>query len=567
LKGLPATADCASGSASITVNVPRNTTSAAHTYLLYLTAADPGATSTTIRAMVVERARTSTAAPVITVQPMSQSVFSATPVTLTAAASGNPRPRVQWQVSTNNGASWDKVAGATSISWSFTPTPVATGYQYREYRAVFTNSFGSATTAAGTLMISAATAPGVTKGATGTSTVPVITTQPTSQSVTYNAWVTFTAAASGNPTPTKQWQVSTNGGSTWANTNFSFVASTSDNGYEYRAVFTNTAGSATTNTATLTVAPETSPNWVPVITTQPTSQSVTYDAVVMLIAAASGNPTPTAQWQVSTNGGSTWANTSVPFVAITSDNGNEYRAVFTNAAGSATTNTATLTVAPTSNSAWSGYVATGESFSAVAGSWTVPTLTCPAGSNTDSAEWVGIDGWGGATVEQDGVDSDCRNGSPHYFAWYEIYGDPDLAGGLPIVVSEPVAAGDVITASVSLSGSTWLFGLADATKGWTTSIPVPSPTPSPAQASAEWIVEDPGGCTPECLTLADFSPVSFTGATATGNGRTGRISSFPYTAAQIVDIAVQIPPPWTVFAAPGPVDSAGDGFTDTWYAN
>jgi len=422
--------------------------------------------------MVVERARTSKAAPAITLQPTSQSVFSATSVTLVAAASGNPRPQVQWQVSTNRGASWKSVAGATSTSWSFTPAPVATGYQYREYRAIFTNSSGSATTVAGTLTISAATAPGVTKGTTGTSTAPVITTQPTSQGVSYSAFVTFTAAAS-------------------------------------------------------------------------------------------GNPTPTAQWQVSANGSGVWANTTVPFVAVTSDNNNEYRAVFTNTAGSATTNTATLTVAPGNSPNWSGYVATGETFSAVTGSWTVPNMACPPGSNATSAQWVGIDGWGGATVEQDGVDSDCWNGSPDYFAWYEIYGDPGLAGGYLIVVPDPVAAGDVITASVGLSGSIWLFDLADATKGWTTSIPVASPTPSPAQASAEWIVEDPPtSCDPQCTpgTLADFSPVTFSGATATGNGRTGPISSFPFTAMQITGGS-------TVFAAPGPLDATGDGFTDTWYAN
>ncbi len=55
-------------------------------------------------------------------------------------------------------------------------------------------------------------------------------------------------------------------------------------------------------------------------------------------------------------------------------------------------------------------------------------------------------------------------------------------------------------------------------------------------------------------------PVSFTGATATGNGQTGPISSFPFTALQITGGS-------TVFAAAGPLDVTGDGFTDTWYAN
>jgi hypothetical protein len=86
---------------------------------------------------------------------------------------------------------------------------------------------------------------------------PKITTQPTSQTVGLFATATFTAAASGSPTPTVQWQQSTNSGKTW--TNISGATSTSykvtalfNNGYEFRAVFTNSLGSATTNAAKLT---------------------------------------------------------------------------------------------------------------------------------------------------------------------------------------------------------------------------------------------------------------------------------------------------------------------------
>ena len=57
-----------------------------------------------------------------------------------------------------------------------------------------------------------------------------------------------------------QWQVSTDGGSTWSNisgaTSTTFTLSTtttSENGYKYRAVFTNSLGFATTTAANLTV--------------------------------------------------------------------------------------------------------------------------------------------------------------------------------------------------------------------------------------------------------------------------------------------------------------------------
>ncbi len=97
-------------------------------------------------------------------------------------------------------------------------------------------------------------------------TAPVIVTQPTNQTTSAGTTTTFTAAASGSPTPTVQWQVSTNGGSTWSNisgaTSDSYTTpatTASDNGNQYQAVFSNAAGPvATTNPATLTVlAPST----------------------------------------------------------------------------------------------------------------------------------------------------------------------------------------------------------------------------------------------------------------------------------------------------------------------
>ena len=91
------------------------------------------------------------------------------------------------------------------------------------------------------------------------STVPVVTTQPVSQNVLPGASVTFTAAASSTPAPTVQWQVSSNSGVNWSNisgatsTSYSPTTTLADNGKQFRAVFTNAAGSVTTKVATLNV--------------------------------------------------------------------------------------------------------------------------------------------------------------------------------------------------------------------------------------------------------------------------------------------------------------------------
>ena len=79
-------------------------------------------------------------------------------------------------------------------------------------------------------------------------------------------------------------------------TTYSFTATAAQTGYEYQAVFTNSQGTATTTAATLTVL--TTP---PMVTTSPANQSIARRCDRDVHAAASGNPTPTVQWQVSAN--------------------------------------------------------------------------------------------------------------------------------------------------------------------------------------------------------------------------------------------------------------------------
>ena len=237
-------------------------------------------------------------APSVTTQPASQPVTAGQTATFTAAASGNPTPTVQWQVSTDSGITFINISGATGATLSFTATTAQNG---DEYQAVFTNSVGTATTNAATLTVNTA------------QFAPSVTTQPASQPVTAGQTATFTAAASGNPTPTVQWQVSTDSGITFINISgatsatLSFTATTAQNGDEYQAVFTNSVGTATTNAATLTVN---TAQFAPSVTTQPASQPVTAGQTATFTAAASGNPTPTVQWQVSTDSGITFINIS-----------------------------------------------------------------------------------------------------------------------------------------------------------------------------------------------------------------------------------------------------------------
>lgn len=182
------------------------------------------------------------AAPSVLTNPASQTVASGGSVTFTASASGFPAPSVQWQLSTN-GSTFANIRGATGLSYTINAvTASQNGYRYR---AVFTNSAGSATTAAATLTVQSA---------------PSVTKSPSSLAVAAGQTATFTASAAGSPATSVQWQVSIDGGKTYASisgaTNSTLTLSgvaAGQNGYRYRAVFTNSLGSATTNAASLRV--------------------------------------------------------------------------------------------------------------------------------------------------------------------------------------------------------------------------------------------------------------------------------------------------------------------------
>lgn len=76
-------------------------------------------------------------------QPSNTTVNAGTNAVFTASASGTNLD-TQWQKSTNNGFSWVNISGATSTTLTITsPSNTMDGYQYR---AIFSNSFGSVTT-------------------------------------------------------------------------------------------------------------------------------------------------------------------------------------------------------------------------------------------------------------------------------------------------------------------------------------------------------------------------------------------------------------------------------------
>src|ERR1700709_845504 len=96
----------------------------------------------------------------------------------------------------------------------------------------------------GTLLGATASAPpaGSPSAAAETNKPPKLTKQPVSQTVEEGQPVSFSSSASGVPTPTIQWERSTNGGVSWApiegqTSEVVTIASaaTSESGYQFRA--------------------------------------------------------------------------------------------------------------------------------------------------------------------------------------------------------------------------------------------------------------------------------------------------------------------------------------------
>jgi phosphoesterase family protein/Ig-like domain-containing protein/immunoglobulin I-set domain protein len=267
-------------------------------------------------------------APAVTTQPANQTVSAGQTASFSVVASGTAPLTYQWR---KNGTA---ITGATAASYT-TPATV-TGDNGALFSVVVTNSAGSATSNNATLTVNAPPP-----------TAPAITTQPASTTVTVGQTASFSVVASGTAPLTYQWRK--NGTAIAGATSASYTTPatvTGDNGALFSVVVTNSAGSATSNNATLTVnaAPV-----APAITTQPANQTVTVGQTAAFTVVASGTTPLTYQWRKNGTAitGAIAASYTTP-ATVTTDSGALFSVVVTNSVSSVTSNNATLTVnAPT----------------------------------------------------------------------------------------------------------------------------------------------------------------------------------------------------------------------------
>jgi Peptidase A4 family len=203
------------------------------------------------------------------------------------------------------------------------------------------------------------------------------------------------------------------------------------------------------------------------------------------------------------------------YVAGAASNKVPLETAITGAMGPAATGRALAAPAPsaqeeTTSSNWSGYVETNGPFTAITGTFVVPSVTQYVAGSTVS-EWVGVDGWGNRSLIQAGVNEVPQSsGGVLVEPWWEV-----LPARQKDATGVVVAVGDSVTVTIGkVSGSMWDIKLTDGTNGDVFST---DKDYAGQLSSAEWIVEANEQADGRVTQLAPYGPrVSFTKLGVTG---------------------------------------------------
>lgn len=180
------------------------------------------------------------------------------------------------------------------------------------------------------------------------------------------------------------------------------------------------------------------------------------------------------------------------------------------------------------SSNWSGYAASGGTFTSVTGTWTVPTVSAQI-SGAD-ATWVGIGGIDTRDLIQAGTQATVNGGSVEYDAWIEML----PASSRPVSLS--VGPGDSVTVTITQkSGNNWSIEMANNTTGGRYNTTV---TYASSNSSAEWVQEAPSAGR-GTIPLDDFGTLTFTSATAVRDGKTMNLTALGAEAITMINGARQ----------------------------
>ena len=254
-------------------------------------------------------------APQFNNQPVSQTVAAGGTVTFTADVSGTAPLNYQWKY---NGAN---LVGATTASLQLTNVQFA---QSGNYSVFVSNAFGTVLSSNATLTIQSP---------------PYMTSQPVSRTILVGGSVTFSASANGSAPLAYLWACNGTNISGATNPTLTLTNVQLSQAGNYVLTVTNAFGGIWSSNAILTV------NGIrPSITNQPVSQTVPYGGSVTFSVVAGGTAPLNYQW---TFGGTNISGATSSTLTLTSlqyTQAGSYAVVITNAFGSVTSSSATLTV-------------------------------------------------------------------------------------------------------------------------------------------------------------------------------------------------------------------------------
>jgi hypothetical protein len=289
--------------------------------LASVTSADSGtynATATNLAGSVVSAGATLAVAtaPVFTAppSPSSQTVGTGSSVYYSVAVSAVPAATLQWRKDDT------PIPGATNSSLTLSNISLTDA---GTYTVIATNSVGSTTSSGAVLMIT---------------TAPMFTTQPLSQMTAVGGTVTFTSAASDSGPISYQWRRNGSNIAGATNSTLSLGNVSATDAAAYTVAAANPYGTVISATALLTVVVP------PVITTQPTNQSVKTGGTATFSVVATSAAPMSYQWR--RNGtaiaGATGATLTISGAKAT--DAASYDVMVSNLAGSTLSKTVKLTV-------------------------------------------------------------------------------------------------------------------------------------------------------------------------------------------------------------------------------
>jgi hypothetical protein len=250
-----------SGATSSTLSIANSSASDAGSYKVVVSTSATSVTSNTVTVTV-------NVPPSISSQPTASLTYSGSTASLSVTAAGTIPLNYQWY---KDGTA---INGAISSSYTLSGSALD---KAGAYSVVVSNIAGTVTSSTSTVV-----------------TPPVITTQPVTTLVTAGTSVTLSVAASGSPTLAYQWRKEGTNIAGATASSYTLGNPASSDGGSYSVVVSNSYGSVTSNSVTLTVTPAPS---APSITTQPASQSATVGFSLNLSVSVSGSAPYTYTWK------------------------------------------------------------------------------------------------------------------------------------------------------------------------------------------------------------------------------------------------------------------------------